>query len=118
MFEGGAPETVYQDDIDRQVDIYERGRILRTIPTDAWDIVKDTIHSYVEDLDAQVRHIVPGDPSVVAAQASLYALSTFAEFFLQDTEAAMELAARPSKELTDYLLSARESMDVLKAQGI
>jgi hypothetical protein len=107
----------YQDDIDRQLDVYERGRILRTVPTDAWQIVKDTIHSYVEDLDTQVRNIVPGDPSVIAAQAALYAISQFENFFLQDTGAAMELAVHPPPELSRYLLSTRESLDVLKAQG-
>jgi hypothetical protein len=107
----------YQDDIDRQLDVYERGRLLRTVPTDAWQIVKDTIHSYVEDLDTQVRHLIPGEPSIVAAHAALYAMSSFEEFFLQDTEAAMELAVHPPPELSRYLLSARESLDVLKAQG-
>lgn len=109
---------VYQDEMDRQLDIYERGRVLRTIPSDAWQIVKDTIHSYVEDLDTQVRNIPPGDPSVIPSQAALYAISQFENFFLQDTNAAMKLAVRPSPELTQYLLEVRESLDVLKAQGV
>jgi len=109
---------VYQDEMDRQLDVYERGRVLRTIPSDAWQIVTDTIHSYVEDLDRQVRHVAPGDPSVVPAQAALYAMSSFEDFFLQDTGAAMEFAIHPSPELNKYLLSARESLDVLKAQGV
>ena len=114
---GGTSEAIYQDDIDRQLDLYERGRLLRTIPVDAWQIIKDTIHSYTEDLDQQVRHLSPGDPSVVSAQAALYAMSSFEEFFLQDTSAVMEFAVHPSPELNQYLLSARESLDVLKAQG-
>lgn len=108
---------VFHDDIDRQLDLYERGRVLRTIPSDAWQIVKDTIHSYTEDLDQQVRRTQPGHPGVIAGQAALYAMSSFEEFFLQDTEAAMEFAVRPSPELNQYLTSARESLDVLKAQG-
>ena len=108
---------VFQDEMDRQLDVYERGRVLRTVPTDAWQIVKDTIHSYVEDLDRKVRHLPPGDPSVVPEQAALYAISSFEDFFLQDTSSAMEFAVHPSPELTKYLLGARESLDVLKAQG-
>ena len=115
--DGNPAEPVYQDEIDRQLNTYERGRILRTIPSDAWQIVKDTIHSYVEDLDQQVRTLRPGDPSVVPSQAALYAMSAFEEFFLQDTGAAMEFAVHPSPELNKYLISARESLDVLKAQG-
>jgi hypothetical protein len=110
--------VVYADEIDRQLDIYERGRLLRTIPVDAWQIIKDTIHSYTEDLDQQVRHLSPGEPSVVASHAALYAMSSFEKFFLQDTSAAMEFAVHPSPELNQYLLGARESLDVLKAQGI
>ena len=109
---------VFQDDIDRQLDLYERGRVLRTMPSDAWQIIKDTIHSYTEDLDQQVRRTQPGHPGVIAGQAALYAMNSFEEFFLQDTEAAMEFAVHPSPELNQYLLGARESLDVLKAQGI
>jgi hypothetical protein len=108
---------VYQDEIDRQLDVYERGRVLKTIPVEAWQIIKDTIHSYTEDLDAQLRRIQPGDPSVIASQAALYAANELEEKFLQDTEAAMEFSTRPSAELKQYLMHARDSMDVLKQQG-
>ena len=77
---------IYQDDIDGQLDVYERGRALRTIPVEAWQIIKDTIHSYTEDLDKQVRHLPPGDPSVIAAQSALYAMSAFEEFFLMELQ--------------------------------
>jgi hypothetical protein len=110
-------DALYFDDIDRQLDVYERGRVLRTIPLDAWQVIKDTIHSFTEDMDTQLRHISPGDPSVVPSQAALYAMTSFEEFFLQGVEAAMEFAVHPSPELNQYLLGARESLDVLKAQG-
>jgi hypothetical protein len=109
---------LYTDEIDCQLDMYERGRVLRTIPSDAWQIIKDTIHSYTEDLDQQVRHIPPGDASVIASQSALYAMNSFEEFFLQDTASAMDFAVHPSPELNQFLTSAHESLDVLKAQGI
>lgn len=109
---------VYQDEMDRQLDLYERGRVLRTMPSEAWQIIKDTIHSYTEDLDQQVRRIAPGDSSVVPSQAALYAMNSFEEFFLQDTQAAIEFAVHPSPELSEYLVGVRESLDVLKAQGV
>jgi hypothetical protein len=111
-------EVVYQDEMDGQLDLYERGRVLKTVSVEAWQIIKDTIHSYTENLDQQVRRIPPGDPSVIAAQSALYAMSAFENFFLQDTEAAMECSSRPSPELKQYLLHARDSLDVLKAQGV
>ena len=116
--DGNPAEPVYQDEIDRQLNTYERGRILRTIPSDAWQIVKDTIHSYVEDLDQQVRTLRPGDPSVVPSQAALYAMSSFENYFLEDTQAAMDFSVHPSSDLVQYLQNARESLDVLKAQGV
>jgi hypothetical protein len=109
---------MYQEDIDRQLDLYERGRVLRTIPPDAWEIIKDTVHSYTDDLDQQVRGILPGDPSVVASHAALYAMSAFEDYFLKDIEAAMNFAVHPSDELKQYLSGVRESLDVLKAQGV
>lgn len=108
---------VYQEEIDRQVDVYEKGRILRNVPTEAWEVIKATIHSYVEDLDKQVRHIQPGDPSVIASQAALYAMTQFEEFFLSDINSAMDFAVHPTEELRKYMAGYIDSIDVLKAQG-
>jgi hypothetical protein len=107
-------DPVYQDEMEQNMDVFERGRILKTVPHDAWEIIKDTIHAYVEDLDRQVRELKPGDQSVMASQAALYALHTFETFFLHDTEAAIEFSTHPSQEFKDYLYGVRESMDVLK----
>ena len=103
--------------IDRQMDLYERGRILKSgVSPEAWEIIFDTVHSYTEDFDQQVRSISPGDPSVLPAQAALYAMNKFETFFKQDTVAAMEFASHPPEEFRQQLYGVREASDVLKAQ--
>lgn len=107
----------YTDDIERKLEFYERGLVLRTIPTDAWEIIKDTLHSYVEDIDQQVRKLRPGDPTLIAQHASLYVACELEEKFLQDTEVAVEFSNHPSEDVKEYLMGVRESRDVLKQQG-
>jgi hypothetical protein len=111
-------DFIYQDEMESKIDVFERGRVLKTCPQDVWEVIKDTIHSYVEDANEQVRNIQPGDPSVTAAQASLYALSKFERFFLEDTKAAMEFSTNPSEEFLKYLYTVRDSLDVIKHQGL
>ena len=110
-------DPVYTDELEEKLDVYERGRVLRTVPNDAWEIIFATIHSYVEDADLQVRDLRPGDPGVIAAQASLYAMNKFETFFRQDTEAAMQFSEKPPKEFTEYMYQVRDRLDVLKQQG-
>jgi hypothetical protein len=110
-------EIVYQDEMEQLATKYERGRILRTVPSDAWEIIKDTVHAYVEDLDNQVRNIQPGDPIVISSQAALYAMDKFESFFVQDLESAMEFSINPSKQFREYLFEVRDKLDVIKHQG-
>ena len=107
-------EPVYLDEMELQMDVFERGRILKTVPHDAWEIIYATIHEQVEGVNRQVRKLPPGDPSIVAAQASLYALSSFEENFKQGMEEAMTFATHPTPEFKQYLYGVRESMDVQK----
>jgi len=106
----------YPDELEGRMDLYERGRILRTVPDQAWDIIFDTVHSYVDGLDQHHRDLLPGDPAVVATHAGLSVMSQFETFFKQDLKSAMEFAAHPDKEFSDYLLGARDRLDVLKQQ--
>ena len=107
-------DAVYVDELELQMDVFERGRVLKTIPPDAWEIIYSTIHEQVEDVNRQVRKLPPGDPSIVAAQASLYALSSFEENFKKGMDEAIEFATYPTQEFKDYLYGVRDSMDVMK----
>lgn len=105
-------------DIDNDLRLYELGRTLRpVVNSPAWEIIMDTIESYVEDLDTQVRKLVPGSPEVVPSHAALYALAEFATHFKDDVERAVAFANNPSPEVTQELLGTREASDVLKAMG-
>ena len=42
-------DFIYQDEMESKIDVFERGRVLKTCPQDVWEVIKDTIHSYVED---------------------------------------------------------------------
>ena len=109
-------EIIYPDELEGKIDVYERGRILRTVPDQAWDIIFDTVHSYVDGIDQAHRSLAPGDPSVVASHAGLSVMSQFETVFKQDLENAMEFALHPDKEFTQYLSGFRDKLDVLKQQ--
>jgi len=82
----------------------------------AWDIIFDTVHSYVDSIDQQHRSLPPGDSSVVASHAGLSVMSQFETFFKEDLESAMDFAAHPDEEFTKYLHGFRDRLDVLKQQ--
>lgn len=113
-----ANQLTYED-IETELRLYEFGRTLRPVViSPAWEILVDTIKSYVEDADLQVRKLVPGDPSVVASQAALYALDQFFTKFQEDVKRAVDFAAHPSQEITNFLLGVRDDSDVLKQQNL
>jgi hypothetical protein len=109
-------DIAYPDELESKIDVYERGRVLRTVPDQAWDIIFDTVHSYVDSIDQQHRNLPPGDSSVVASHAGLSVMSQFEQFFKEDLENAMDFAAHPDEEFTKYLSGFRDRLDVLKQQ--
>jgi hypothetical protein len=104
------------DQIEPELNLYERGRMLRTtINTPGWETVLETIHSYVEDIDRQMRAIPVGDPSVVPSHAALFALDKFETYFKQDISNAIEVSENPSEDLQHYLIESKDRFDVRKA---
>lgn len=103
-------------DIANELQLYELGRKLRIVyNSPAWEIITDTIQSYVDNLDYQVRNLLPGSPEVAASHAALYALDQFAKNFQEDVKRAVEFSNNPSPEVREALLGFRDSSDVLKA---
>lgn len=103
-----------EDDVLR----YEMGRKWRAIyHSPAWELLLDTLKSYVDDADYQVRKLPPGDPSVIAAHAALSALNDMVEKFELDIKSWVEFADNPSPEFVEYITGVRNSSDVLKAMN-
>ena len=99
--------------------LYQKGIELRPLVNSPnWETVLEVIQSYVEDIDQQVRIIQPGDQSVIAAQAALYALNDFARKFKQDIERAVDFANQPNDEVRNYLFGVRDALDVSRATGL
>ena len=94
---------------------YEFGRKMRGfVLSPYWKDLTDFIDTYVDDVDGQLRVIPPGDPTVIASQAALYALNEFATKFKEDVEKAVAYADNPSVELKTYIAGVRNSSDVMK----
>src|ERR1700721_1415020 len=110
------PGPIYQDEFEQNTEIFERGRILKAVPPDAWEIIYDTVHELVEDGDRQHGKLKPGDSTIVASQAGLYVLSEFEEYFKKAMEAAINFAEKPPAEFLKYLFQVRDRLDVLKQQ--
>jgi hypothetical protein len=105
------------DQIENELTLFERGRILRAVSPDAWEIIFDTIRQYAEAATLDLRRLTPGDPSVPTAHAAWYALNSFAEKFPQDIQNSLDFAAKPSDSLKKYINGVREASDVIVMQG-
>jgi hypothetical protein len=111
-------DQAFLDQVENDLSLFELGRQLRMIVnTPAWEIVLDTLNSYVEDADKQVRKMLPGSPEVMAAQAALYALDNLSTKFKEDIERAVNFANNPSDEVKQYINGTRDANDVAKAMG-
>jgi hypothetical protein len=105
------------ENLENDLRLYELGRELRPlVNSPGWEILTDTMQSYVDDLDQQHRRVLPGDPNVIASHAALYALDQFVTKFKADIERAVDFANAPPQEVIAYAHQIRKSSDVLAAQ--
>jgi hypothetical protein len=112
------PNLEVSTELDSDLRLYKTGVELRPLVNSRnWETVLEVIQQYVDDIDQQVRSIPPGDPTVVAAHASLYALNDFAVKFKQDIERAVDFANQPNDEVRNYLFGVRDALDVARATG-
>lgn len=110
-------EPVYTDELEGSLDLFERGNILKSVPSNAWEVIYDTIHEIVQDVVDQHSNMLPGDPSVVASHAAVYVLTGFEKHFKDAMDSAMAFAAKPPKEFLEFMYQVRDRLDVLKQQG-
>lgn len=104
--------------IESDLRLYEYGMELRTVyGTTAWEVIVDTIKSYVDKTKEHLISLPPGDESVRTAHAAASALHDFYTKFLEDTAKAVDFVNRPSDELLIYLNRVRNASDVRKAMG-
>lgn len=108
-----------QEELDRELAVYEKGRQLRAIVnTPAWEIVIDTLKAYRDEATERLLGLAPGDPVVPTAHAAASALVDQFSKFEQDIKNAVDFAAKPPEDFTDYLLEVRDKSDVLKAMEL
>ena len=106
-------------DIQEELDLYEKGRMLRTIvSTPAWKLVIQALEDYRDKADQDLRDLPPGDPTVPTAHAAVSALDSVVAHFQQDINHAVDFAAKPSQEVSNYLKGAGRVLDVSKATGM
>lgn len=106
------------DPLEEDVLRYEMGRKWKAIyHSPAWELILQTMQSYVDDADYQVRKLPPGHVNVVPAHAALSALNDMVEKFELDVKSWVEFSDEPSPEFTEYLLGVRNSSDVLKTMN-
>lgn len=105
--------------LENDLRLYQKGIELRPLVNSPnWETVLEVIQQYVDDVDTQVRYIPPGDSTVVAAHAALFALNDFAIKFKQDVESAVDFANQPNDEVRNYLFGVRDVLDVATGQGV
>jgi hypothetical protein len=96
------------ESLAEELAIYQRGQQLARIVRDpAWQIVVDTIQSYADNADADLRRLPPGDSTVPTAHAVVFALDDLAKKFNFDVQNAVNL--QPSDELKAYIRALRKA---------
>ena len=107
------------EEIQEELDLYEKGMMLRTVvKTPVWEIIVQVLSDYKDNAVQQLVNLPPGDPTVPCAHAAASALDDQLAKFQQDVSAAIESATNPSPELRAYLSGATEALDVQKAMGM
>jgi hypothetical protein len=102
--------------LENDLRTYEFGRKVQAVVISPhWPYLLEVIESYVQDMDDQVRNLVPGDPAVIAAQAALYALNQFAVKFKEDMESAVEFASHPPAAFLQALMEVKDASDVARS---
>ncbi len=106
------------EDVEQELEIYERGRQLRTVyNTPAWETIIGALEDYRDKAKQELVNLPPGHPAVVTAHAAASALDDTVAKFKMDIANAIETAAKPSAELTSYLTGVVQSLDVARAIG-
>ncbi len=106
---------VFDENIEREVAAYEKGRQLRTIMNSpGWEVLLDTLKAYRDEAADRLLDMDPGDPNVLTAHAAASALRQQFAFLQADLDNAVKVASSPSPELTQYLVEYRDSLDILK----
>ena len=87
--EGGLGRAL-TDEERFEITMWDRGRTLaQVINTEAWEILLDTIKSYVDGATEALLRLSPGDANVKEAHAVAFALSDFYQKFQQDVNQAV-----------------------------
>jgi hypothetical protein len=112
------PEQDY-DELDRQLDLYEKGRRLRTLTNSPdWELVTQTLQDYRDKYRDALIALPPGDPQVPLAHAAASSSNDIYTYFLQDINLAVEFATHPPDAVVDSIRGIRRASDVQRAMGV
>ena len=104
------------DELDRQFDVYEKGRRLRMlVHSPEWEIVVQVLQDYRDKARDAVIALPPGHEGVMLAHAAASATNDVFERFQEDIKNAVYAAEHPTDELRDYIFGVRKDMDVKSA---
>jgi hypothetical protein len=104
---------------EKDVELYEKGRALRpVVGTEAWNILLDTLKAYKDKTEEELWALPIGDPNIPTAFAAASALRQQFTFFQEDVQRAVNFAANPTQEVTDYIYGVLRQSDVMRAMGV
>lgn len=87
-----------------EVEQWQRGTKLRNlVNTEEWQIILDTLHSYVLAANADLMKLQVGDPTVLTAHAAASGVEQLYHLFKHDIEAAVAASYQ-----TPYALTKQE----------
>jgi hypothetical protein len=88
------------EDDRAELDLWEKGRELQSIVnTRGFEIILDTLQSYVDNANDSLIRLAPGDPAVITAHAAVSAASQLVNYFKEDINAAVEASHKSPNAL-------------------
>jgi hypothetical protein len=111
------PEQDY-DQLERQLDLYEKGRRLRTLTNSPdWELVVQTLQDYRDKYRDALIALPPGDPRVPLAHAAASSSNDIFTYFMGDIQAAVDFTNNPPDEVVASIRGIRRALDVKVAMG-
>ena len=106
------------NELDGQLDQYEKGRKLRKFVQDPdWELVVQVLRDYYENANDALNDLPPGHPRVMEAHAASSATKQVYVRFQEDINSAVNFANNPPEELKNRIFGIRKSLDVASAMG-
>ena len=104
--------------LEAQLDLYEKGRRLRTLVNSPdWELVIQVLQDYRDKYRDALIALVPGDPQVPLAHAAASASNDIFTYFQTSINGAVDFVNNPPDEVKEKIFGIRRAIETAMGQG-